>query len=298
MNNVLVISNSSKEYKFGLFDNRHDTILATIPPLLFGLGSAFAIWSDQLFGSIAAWVCIALVISAGGAITLIKGMPAWGDTWLGTFLIFIALFLRLLMEEGKGVGLPISSPLISGVVTVLISIALIALIITVALKGWRRVGLVSIGLSTALEIGIWDTFARPPFNRGDLSLLVAPIGIITAVCIYLYVRKSDTVRFFSFMIIWILCLLTVWISSHVYKEWFNAHDRAFPSISMMAVLSILLWSGPLMAWTISFGQKIAKRLLIKHRLAQHKAQKRWPEVLSSASSLSTSALYHILSEDY
>lgn len=263
MNNAFVNGNSSKEHRFGAFKNRHEAILAVVPPLLLGFGSAFAILTNQLVASIATWICIALAISAGAAIALIRGMPIWGDIWLGTFIIFSALILRLLMEEGKGASLSVSSPLMSSVITVFVFFMLMVLIITIVLKGWRRVGLVSIGLSTTLVIGIWITFARPPFNREDLALLVAPIGIVTAVCTYLYMRKSDMVRVFSLIFVWLLCLSTVWMANHVYHEWFNERGRAFPFIALMIILSVLLWAGPFMVWTISFGRKMAKHLPIK-----------------------------------
>ena len=258
MKKVLDNRNSSTEYKVGLFDNMHDTILAVIPPLLLGVGSALAIFSNQLVVSIAAWVCIAVTISAGGAIALIRGMPAWGDTWLGSLLIFIALFLRLLMEEGI-----LLSPLARGAITVLVITAVATLIIAITLKGWRRTGLVSIGLSSTLAIGIWNTFARPPFNKGELALLVAPIGIMTAACIYLYARKSDAVRILSLLVVWLICIFTVLVSNRVYQEWFSERGRAFPLITLMSILSILLWGGPFLSGIISTARKMAKIKLAK-----------------------------------
>jgi hypothetical protein len=246
-----------------LCDDGRDVIFAVIPPLLLGLGSAFAILSNSLVGSIAAWVCIAIVIFAGGLITLTRDTPTWGDTWLGSFLILIALLLRLLMEERKEGSPPVFSSLASGAITVLVSLALLTLIIAIARKGWRRGGLVGIGLSTTLGIGIWNTFARLPFNQKDLALLVAPIGVAVAICTYLYVRKSDTARIFILLTIWLICLSTALISSHVYQEWFSDRGRAFPLIALMAILSILLWSGPFLAMTISAARKMPKFRLIK-----------------------------------
>jgi len=260
---VLANSNNDKENISRLLDNRRDIILVVLPPLLFGLGSAIAVLSSQLLGSIAAWVFIAIIISAGGMIALIRGMPAWGDTWLGSFLILIALLLRLLMEEGKETGLPIFSSFMSDAITVLVSLALLALIIAIALKGWQRTGLVSIGLSTTLGIGIWNTFARPPFNQENLTLLVAPIGLAIAICIYLYVRKSDMVRVLALVGIWLINLSTALISSRVYQDWFSERGKTFPLISLIAILSVLLWGGPFLRLIVSGLYEMVKTRLIK-----------------------------------
>ena len=238
-----------------LFDNRRKIMLAVLPPLLLGLGSALAILSNQLFVSIAAWIFIALVISTGGGISLIKGMPAWGDTWLGSLLIFVVLLIRLLMEERQQVDGSLFSPFVVGTITVLVVLALLSLIVYMALKGWRRSGLVGLGLSSTLGIGIWNTFARPPFNQESLSLCVAPMGIIIAVCVYLYIRKSDTVKILSMISVWLICLSTAFASSFVYQDWFGERGKTFPLFSLMAILSLLLWGGSFLAMTISVARK-------------------------------------------
>lgn len=240
MNKVFINGNYNRENMLRLFDNRSKIILAVLPPLLFGLGSAFAILSNQLIVSIAAWILIALIISTGGGISLFRGMPAWGDTWLGSLLILIALLLRLLMEEVKQADVPVLSPLVSSTITVLVGLTLLGLIFAIALKGWRRTGLVGIGLSSTLGIGLWNTFARPPFNQDILALCVAPIGLAIAVCIYLYIRKSDKIKILAIMSIWLICLSTAFISSFVYKGWFNERGKAFPLFSLMAIISLLL----------------------------------------------------------
>jgi hypothetical protein len=247
---------------FSLFDGRHNILLAVAPPLLLSIGSSSAILSNHLLGAIAVWGSIAIVIFTGGIITLFKGMPVWGDTWLGTFLIFIALIIRLFIEECKWGGSLVSFSFMTSVTTVFICLMLLCLILFVALKSWRRAGLLGIGLSITLSIGIWNTFARPPFSQGNLALFAAPIGLLTAACIYLYLRKSDKIRIIVLTIVWVTSLSTPLVSSYVYQEWFHMRGKVFPLISLMSILSILLWCGPIMAWTISIVRKMATGLFI------------------------------------
>jgi hypothetical protein len=261
MNQPFSRRKSNEEYMLRLFDNRRKIILTVLPPLLLGLGSVLAILSNQLVVSVTVWIFLALIISTGGVISLIRGMPAWGDTWLGSLLILVILLIRLLMEEGKQADAAVLSPIMSNVITVIVALALLGLIFVIALKGWQRTGLVGIGLSSTLGIGIWNTFARPPFNQEILSLSVAPIGMIMAVCVYLYVRKSDTVKILSIMSIWLICLSTALVSNFVYQGWFSERGRAFPLFSLMAILSLLLWVGPFMAMMISALRRMTKHLI-------------------------------------
>ena len=94
-------------------------------------------------------------------------------------------------------------------------------------------------------------------------MLVAPIGIMTAACIYLYARKSDAVRILSLLVVWLICIFTVLVSNRVYQEWFSERGRAFPLITLMSILSILLWGGPFLSGIISTARKMTKIKLAK-----------------------------------
>jgi hypothetical protein len=84
--------------------------IASLPPTIFGLGSAVGLLSSNLAVTLLAWGFSALLILGGWLLVLVRRLPEWGYTWLGSALMILAVFLNVLAEELAETGKFIISP--------------------------------------------------------------------------------------------------------------------------------------------------------------------------------------------
>lgn len=89
-------------------------IVAALPLLLFGFGIALAsIVREGPWDAVPRWwlllsVVVGLIatgsIIVGSAISLVRGVPRWGWTWVGAAPIGVALLVRSLLSEAQEAG--------------------------------------------------------------------------------------------------------------------------------------------------------------------------------------------------
>lgn len=125
-----------------------------------------------------------LIIGMGGLWALIKRVPPWGHTWIGATGMGLVLFVKTIAEARAEFGLPLLSPIIDIVIGIILLIGIAALLGVSAWVGWRHDGMVSLGFASMAGMASFSMATAAPFNRYDLALLAAPVGLIMASLIF------------------------------------------------------------------------------------------------------------------
>ena len=81
-----------------------------------------------------------------------------------------------------------------------------------------------------------------PFNRYDLALLAAPVGLIMASMIYLFVRKGDGGRVIAILVYGVMNTVVFFIVSSI---WNLPEGSPSPVIPFLIVLTGALLAGPI-----------------------------------------------------
>ena len=234
--------------------DQREAIIATLPPLLFGLGIAanalilggpwHAVPRWRLNLSIVAILTPAAVVAIGGLITLIRRLPDWGYTWLGACLAGLFLLADVVGEElAESGNNPIPPAGQTAIAVLLLLLILVALIIA-ALRAWQKAGLVSIGLSATMGLSLCGAVSSAPFHRHDLALLAAPVGILLAVLIYVYARRSATIQITVVLAVGMLNVGLALIADQAWRDWLVAHGRPSLLWPLSLLLTGLLLAGP------------------------------------------------------
>jgi hypothetical protein len=235
--------------------NRREAVIATLPPLLFGLGIAanavilggpwYAVPKWRLILSIVAVLAPAAMVAIGGFIALIRRVPDWGYSWLGACLAGLFLLANVVGEELAESGMNPVPPEAEFVIGVLLLLMLLGALILAALSAWQRAGLVSIGLSSTLAISLCGAVASPPFHRRDLALLAAPVGILLAVLIYVYVRRSTRTQIAVVLGVGTLNVGLALMANQAWHAWLVERGRPSPVLPLLVVMTGLLLAGPI-----------------------------------------------------
>jgi hypothetical protein len=134
---------------------------------------------------------IALSVLILAAIFAFKNrLATWSYTWLGALLTGFIITLFLVGEDRDFM---ISKPIDIAVLT-LAALSCLVIFCSVALKGWRHTGLLSMGFCGTLGLSLLFFQVFRPF-----LLYLCPVsilhGLMYAILVYVYVRShSDTAR--------------------------------------------------------------------------------------------------------
>jgi hypothetical protein len=244
----------SKNWKI---EKRKDALIATLPPLLFGVGimlSALIIWkpwhqipSWRLYLGVAIGMALpAIVVGIGGAIALIHRIPDWGYTWAGAAAMGTVLLVKTMAEEQADVGKYIISEMADLALALILLLGCLILLIWVALRGWQQAGLVSIGFASLMGVTIVSLPSAAPFNRYDLALLAAPFGLLMAWLTYRYALGSNKVRILVLLGMGSLNLGAVLLADSATRSWTLAQDRPSFVIPLLILITGMLVSGPIL----------------------------------------------------
>lgn len=246
---IMSLTMEDKSWKI---DKRRDAILASLPPLLFGIGIAIAalvIWGPwyvvpqwRMWTGVAIVLLPAAVIALGGTLALIKRLPAWGYTWAGGAVMGLVAFVKALAEDRADFGLPLLSPILDIALAVLLLVGISALVVVTAWRGWRQAGLTSLGFATLAGMSTFGMATAAPLNRYDLALLAAPVGILMSLLIYLYVRKGDIGRMISILGYGVMNAVVFLV---IVSAWDLPPERPSPVIPFLVALTGALLVGPL-----------------------------------------------------
>jgi hypothetical protein len=234
---------NNRHWAFGGEDRRVASV-AALPPLLFGVGSALAMWSAQLAVRVAAWLLLAAVLIGGGLLAFARRLPDWGYTWLGAAMMVAILLVKLLAEELAETGRFLISPAGDAAVTGAVLLVGLVVFTAAALRGWQRAGLVSIGLSSTLGLSIGNALTNRPFERYDLALMVVPLGLLISALTYLYVRGKDVARVGALIGVWCVNSGIIWVALQVWQPWFTTRERPTPFWPVLLLSTGMLLTGP------------------------------------------------------
>ncbi len=240
------------EDKSWKIENRRDAILASLPPVLFGIGialGALVIWEPwyvvpqwRLWTGVAIILVPAAVIALGGTLAIIKRLPAWGYTWAGGAVMGLVALVKLLAEDRADFGLPLLSPLLDVALLVILLLGISALVIVTAWRGWRQAGLTSLGFATIAGMSIFSLATAAPLNRYDLATLAAPVGVVMALLTYFYVRKGDVGRVIAILGFGVMNAVVFLV---IFSAWDLPPGRPSPLIPLLVALTGALLVGPL-----------------------------------------------------
>jgi hypothetical protein len=183
-----------------------------------------------------------LIIGLCGLWALIKRVPPWSHTWIGATGMGLVLFVKTLAEEQADVGLPLLSPTLDVILAILLLIGILVLIGFSALQGWRHAGMVSLGFATMAGMASFSMATAAPFNRYDLALLAAPVGLIMSSLIYLFVRKGDGGRIIAILAFGVMNAVIFFIVASI---WNLPEGSPSPVIPFLIVLTGALLIGPI-----------------------------------------------------
>jgi hypothetical protein len=240
------------EDKSWRIEDRRDAILASLPPVMMGFGialGALVIWEPwytiprwRLMTGFAIMMFPGLIVALGGAWALVKRIPPWGLIWIGAAGMGLVLFVKTLAEERADFGLPLLSPVLDIVIGILLLLVISVLVGVSAWQGWRHAGMVSLGFATMAGMASFSMATAAPFNRYDLALLAAPIGLIMSSLIYLYLRKGDGGRFVAILVFGTMNAIVFFVVASI---WNLPEGSPSPVIPFLVLLTGALLVGPI-----------------------------------------------------
>lgn len=240
------------EDKSWRIEDRRDAIIACLPPAMVGFGialGALVIWEPwqtiphwRLMTGFVIMMLPGLVIGLGGLWALIKRVPPWGHIWIGAAGMGLVLFVKTIAEERADFGLPMISPVIDNVIAVMLLIGIAVLIGVSAWQGWRHAGMVSLGFASMAGMASFSMATAAPFNRYDLALIAAPVGLMMASLIYLYLRKGDGGRVVAILVFGTINAIVFFIVASI---WDLPEGSPSPVIPFLIVLTGALLVGPI-----------------------------------------------------
>jgi hypothetical protein len=233
-------------------EDRRDAMIASLPPVLMGFGIALGarvVWEPwytiprwRLLTGFAIMMLPSLIIGLGGLWALIKRVSPWAHTWIGAAGMGLVLFVKTLAEERADFGLPLLSPVIDIVIGITLMTGIAILIGVSAWQGWRHAGMVSLGFATMAGMASFSMATAAPFNRYDLALWSAPVGLVMAALIYLFVRSGDGGRIIAILGYGVMNAIVFLVVANI---WNLPPDRPSPVIPFLIVLTGALFVGPI-----------------------------------------------------
>lgn len=234
---------------------KQHALLAGLPLLLFGLGIAlnaliyqgpwYAVPSWRIVLSIVVGVIPMITIGIGAIVAIVRRLTDWGWTWLGASFMGIVLFVKTLVEEMAEEGRPLTSPAGEAVIGILILAVGAVLLGAAALQGWRRAGLLSLGFAGIMGLSICMAVTAAPFNRTDIALLAAPLGLLMAALVYAYAKGSDAVRIAGLLGVGIVNAGLILMADRVWTDWLTTRAQPSPIVPLLIFTTILLLAGPI-----------------------------------------------------
>jgi hypothetical protein len=240
------------EDKSWRIEDQRDAIIASLPPVMMGFGialGALIVWEPwytiprwRLLTGFAIMTFPGLLIGLGGLWALIKHIYPWSNTWIGAAGMGLILFVKTLAEERADFGLPLLSPVMDIVIAIILMIGIAVLIGVTAWQGWRHAGMISLGFATMAGMASFSMATAAPFNRYDIALLAAPVGLIMALLIYIFVRRNDKSRGIAILVFGVMNAVVFFIIASI---WNLPEGDPSPVIPFLVVLTGALLVGPI-----------------------------------------------------
>jgi hypothetical protein len=248
-------------------DKRREAIIASLPPLIFGFGITLSWliignhWYDipqwQIYTGVSFGIIAGLIIAIGALIGLIKRLPVWSYTWLGSvcigFILVIGSFVDELIERGYEIPKVIS--VIGNMIVLLIIILVISF---VANRGWQLAGLLGIGLASTMGLSLVHTIVIPPYNRFDLVYISTLLGLLTSVMIYNYILADHNLWQLGMLImVGAVNIGTAMVASFAWLPRLSELGKPSPMVPLIIIITGLLLVGPILG---VIGRSIKQRI--------------------------------------
>ncbi|MGD2163288.1 MAG: hypothetical protein PVG04_09345 [Anaerolineales bacterium] len=227
----------------------------SLPPLVLGLGIMIAalvrtdVWyrmpTWQLYLSVSFPLLAGLMVASVGLVALIRRIPDWGITWLGSAFMGFALFAKALLEELIDEGTITLSPFLEGFIGLAFFLTGLALLLVLALRGWHRSGLFTLAAAATMGLSLLQSVTAAPINRDDLALLAGPAGLGFAYLIYLFYTKRGAIRWVAIGVTALVNVGAVVLMAHAWNEWRVSEEALSFIPPLLVLITGLLASGPL-----------------------------------------------------
>jgi hypothetical protein len=231
-------------------------LLASLPLFLFGLGIGltsltyggpwYSVPTWRLILSIAIGLLPMAVIATIGVIALIRRIPDWGLTWVGSAFMGLVVFVKTLAEELAEVGQRIISESFEIGIVILLFLAGVTLLVIVGMRGWQRGGLLSIGFSVTFTLTFLWALMAAPFYLDELAVWAGPIGLLMAGMTYIYVNATQLTRFMILVGVGITNFASILIANTVWHDRFLTIGESFSPIAFILFMLAFLVCGPMM----------------------------------------------------
>ncbi len=252
-------------------EGRRQALLTAAPPVVFGLGiAAGALVMGGPWNTIPTWrlvLGLALmavpwaVIVVGGVMAAARRLPTWGYTWAGAAVIMLLLGAQTAAEELAEQGTLALSPVVESIAGILLVLANLAVLLLAAVRGSEKAGLVSLAQAAIMGLSLCQAATYAPFNRLDVALLAAPVGLAMGLLMHLYCRGARRDRAAATAILWLINAGLVWLLNSVWRDWLLDHDKTSPAVPLLLLLTALLLAGPILGILVSLGRRQRKRMV-------------------------------------
>lgn len=199
------------------------------------------------------------VIAIVGMIALIRRIPDWGITWVGSAFMGVVVFVKTAAEELADVGQRIvSEPFEIGLV-ILLFLAGVTLLVIVGIRGWQRGGLLSIGFSVTFALTFLWALMAAPFYLRELAMWAGPIGLLMAGMTYVYGNTTQLVRFIILVGVGIANFASILLANTMWHDQFPIKGGTFSPIAFILFMLAFLICGPIMGLITRPIQQILRR---------------------------------------
>lgn len=238
-------------------EGRRQTVLSALPPSVLGLGVMLAalirtdVWyrlpTWQIYLSVSVVLIAGAVVGIGGLIALVRRLPEWGLTWVGSAFMGAVLTLQVTLGEGVDEGWLTLSPIMETILGLTFFLLGFLLLLWIANRGWSRTGLFTIAVAATMGLSLFQSLTAAPFNRDDIALMAGPLGLIFSLLIYLYVTQPARTRIAILVGVGLTNAGVVFIAANAWGSWLENQGTPSPLFPLLVIVTGLLLSGPLSA---------------------------------------------------
>lgn len=226
-----------------------------LPPLILGVAIAAAalirtdVWyrlpSWQLYLSAAVPLLAGVVVAIVALIALLRRMPSWGLTWIGTGFLGFTMTVQVVLGELVEETAFTLSPVAESVLAAAFFLTGLLLLFFAARVGWAHAGLLTLAAAATMGLALLQSVTAAPFNRDDLALLAGPAGLVFAALIYFYVVETGLSRYLTIAATGLFNVGVVLLTTNALSSWLAARDAPSPIVPLLVLITGLLLSGPI-----------------------------------------------------
>jgi len=249
--------------------NNKERILSALPIFLFGLGiSLTSLIDSEPWYSVPTWRLILgitmdllplAIIATVGLIALIRHIPDWSLTWVGSGFMGLVILVKTISEELAEVGKHIISQQVELGIVVALFLCGVALLLIVGVGGWQRGGLLSIGFSVTFTLAFLWAATAAPFYLYELAIWAGPISLLMAGMTYAYTNSSHLARIIILVGIGIANYASILLVNKVWHNLYQVKAETFSFIAFILFMLAFLICGPIIGMIAKPIQKTLRR---------------------------------------